>query len=890
MAETDDSTKIRDPASAPTPVMAQYLELKAQYPDALLLYRMGDFYELFFEDAGVAAAALDIALTKRGQHKGEDIPMAGVPAHSVEGYLARLIRQGFKVAICEQLEDPADAKKRGSKAVVKRDVVRLVTPGTLTEDSLLDARANNYLASLAQVSRETALAWLDLSTGEFMSQALALPDLAGQLARLAPGELLISERSTQSPDLFETLAGVKERLTVLPPPRFDSVNGAARLKEHFAVGSLDAFGRFNRAEVAALGVLIDYALLTQKGRLPHIDAPRQLQSGAVMQIDAATQRNLELFAAQNGGRAGSLIDALDRTVTGGGARLLHRRLSAPLTDPVAIDERLDAVGFLVTEETLREDLRKGLRAAPEAERALSRLTLGRGGPRDLVALGQALTQAMALEARLAAASPLPRGLEGLRPALAGHESLTDRLARALVEEPPVNLRDGGYIRGGYAEELDRLRALRDDSRQLIAGLQQRYQALTGIATLKVKHNNVLGYFVEVSPSQAEKVPREPFVHRQTLASAVRFSTTELGDLERDLTSAADKALAVEESLFKDLVSEVEGRAEPIKRCCNALAEADLFAALAELAVRETYARPQIGGDDRFLVTGGRHPVVEQALRRQGESFIANDCDLSPDNRLWLITGPNMAGKSTFLRQNALIAIMAQAGSFVPAERAEIGAIDRLYSRVGAPDDLARGRSTFMVEMVETAAILNLASAASLVILDEIGRGTATFDGLSIAWACLEQLHDKNRCRALFATHYHELTRLSARLDRLANHAMRVKEWQGEVIFLHEVVAGAADRSYGIHVARLAGLPPPVVKRAERILKELENSDQADALGRLLDDLPLFSVARQKAEDPLVAEAAESAVEARLRAVDPDALTPRGALDLLYELVALLPKD
>ncbi len=878
----DNDTQPPISKAAQTPFITQYLALKADYEDALLFFRMGDFYELFFDDAKKAAAALDIVLTRREQ-RGETIPMCGVPWHAHESYLARLIRQGFKVAICEQLESPAEAKKRGSKAVVKRDVVRLVTAGTLTEDHLLEAGANNYLVALAEASSSYGLGWLDLSTGEILAEGLQDEELGAALARLDPRELLVSERLLQREALFELWAQWRPVITALPPARFDSRNAEARLKDHYGVADLAAFGSFSRAEVAALGTLIDYAALTQKGSLPHLARPGRTGLASRLAIDAASRRNLELFEAQAGGRKGSLIAAIDCCVTGAGTRLLAQRLAAPLTDRAAIEARLAAVSQLFEASDLRAALRNGLRGLPDLERSLSRLTLGRGGPRDLAAIRTALAGGRQLLNLLSegAEAEMSGLAERLRRALDGHDGLVERLNRALVDAPPLLARDGGFIREGYSDELDRLRGLHTESKKLIAQLQASYAKTTGITGLKIKHNNVLGYFVEIGANHAERMPDQPFIHRQTMASAVRYATPELADLEREVTSADDKALAIEEQLFADLLSEVSGRAEPIQAAARALAELDVTAGLATLAEQESYVRPSLRDDDSFLITAGRHAVVEQALRGEGRPFVANDCDLSPDSRLWLVTGPNMAGKSTFLRQNALIAILAQTGSFVPAERAEIGVVDRLYSRVGAADDLARGRSTFMVEMVETAAILNQATPKSLVILDEIGRGTATFDGLSIAWASLEQLHEVNRCRALFATHYHELTRLQARLPRMANRSMRVSEYQGEVVFLHEVAAGSADRSYGIHVARLAGLPAAVVARAEEILHQLEAGEQAGALAQLVDDLPLFSAAQRKTEP---AEA--DRLRERLEEIDPDSLTPRAALELIYELVGL----
>jgi len=877
-------------------MIAQYLRLKGEHPDCLLFYRMGDFYEMFFEDAVAASAALDITLTKRGEHAGQEVPMCGVPVHAADAYLSRLIRKGFRVAICEQMEDPAEARKRGAKSVVKRDVVRLVTPGTLTEDGLLDARTHNFLAALARAGRDLALAWLDMSTGDFFTQLVAAapgegaadgtaPALAAVLARVDPGELLVPEKLIEPAALAGGLADWADRVTPQPDSRFDSENARRRLEAVYGVGALDAYGDFARAELAAAGALVDYVELTQVGRLPRLASPRRLSIGAVMEIDAATRRNLELMRSLSGDRKGSLLAVVDRTVGGGGARLLAARLAAPLTDPAAIDRRLDVVGWFAEDPALREGLRDALRRCPDIERALSRITVGRGGPRDLAGIRDGLAQAAALKAMLAAARmPPPQEAAAAMADLGEHGVLVDRLTRALAPELPLNARDGGFIARGYAFELDETRELRDESRRLIANLERRYREETRAETLKVRHNNVLGYFVEVTQRFADKLG-DAFIHRQSMANAVRYTTTELADLARRISEAADKSVAIELQLFDDLVGEVAARADSIALAAAALAALDVAAALAALAVERRYCRPAVTGSREFRISGGRHPVVEQALAAAEDgAFVANDCDLDEDRRLWLVTGPNMAGKSTFLRQNALIAVMAQIGSFVPAESARIGVVDRLFSRVGAADDLARGRSTFMVEMVETAAILNQASDRSLVILDEIGRGTATFDGLSIAWAAVEHLHEVNRCRALFATHFHELVALTGRLPALKPYTMRIKEWEGDVVFLHEVAPGAADRSYGIHVARLAGLPPAVIKRAESVLKTLENGEQSGAMTRLAEDLPLF--AALAAPKPGAAPPEPSEVDKTLDALDPDALSPREALDLVYRLKRL----
>ena len=873
-------------ASAATPMMAQYLGIKRAHPDCLLFYRMGDFYEMFFDDAVTAAAALDITLTRRGKHDGEDIPMCGVPVHACDTYLSRLIRRGYRVAVCEQVEDPAEAKKRGAKSVVARAVARVVTPGTVTEDALLDARRHNYLAALADVQGGHALAWLDVSTGEFCVQPVTQVTLPSTLARIDPGELLMPERLTERPDIAAAVEPWSTRTTRQPNGFFESESARRRLEALFGVRALDAFGDFSRAEIAACGALVDYVELTQQGRLPRLPPPERLLSTSALDIDPGTRRNLELTESLSGGREGSLLSVIDRTVTGAGGRLLATRIAAPLTDPQAIRLRLDTVGYFFEDAAVRATLRNILRGCPDIERSLSRIMLGRGGPRDLAAIGEALAAAHRMREVITGGTlAAPSGITACIDDLGFHAEIIERLSRALAPDLPVLTRDGGFIAGGYSTKLDEFRNLRDESRKLIAALQHRYAETTEISSLKIRHNNVLGYFVEITNAHADKIGAHvdtTFIHRQTMASAMRYTTTELADLETRIGQAADRALALELTLFDELVGEVASRAEPIATAAAAIASLDVSAAFAALADERRYVRPTVDDGTAFSIVAGRHPVVEAALdSAQQSTFVPNACDLAQTQRVWLVTGPNMAGKSTFLRQNALVVILAQSGSFVPAEAAHIGVVDRLFSRVGAADDLARGRSTFMVEMVETAAILNQAGPRSLVILDEIGRGTATFDGLSIAWATLEHVHEVNRCRALFATHFHELTSLTARLDALHCVTMRVKEWHGDVVFLHEVGPGAADRSYGIHVGRLAGLPKAVVGRAEEVLKTLEQGEQAGALTRLADDLPLF--AASLASLP----AKSSAVEDALGEINPDELSPRAALELMYQLKRLM---
>ncbi len=885
--------------AAATPMMEQFIAIKASHPDALLFYRMGDFYELFFDDAVEAARALGITLTKRGQHLGQDIPMCGVPVHAADDYLQKLIAKGYRVAVCEQTEDPAEAKKRGSKAVVRREVIRLVTPGTLTEEKLLSPSESNYLMALARVKGAGqggfALAWADISTGAFRLGETTAARLAADVMRIEPKELIVSDRVFHDEELrpvFDLLGAI---VSPQPSVLFDSSSAEGRIKRFFDVATLDGFGSYSRTEHAAAAAVIAYVEKTQLSERPPLQRPQREADGANLFIDPATRTNLELLRTLSGDRKGGLLAAIDRTVTGGGARLLAERLMSPLTDPDAIGTRLDAVSWFLAEGRGREDLREVLKQAPDMPRALSRLALNRGGPRDLGAIRQGLETAGRIAALFDGGDPteeIGAAVDSLRNLPA---DLFDLLGAALADELPLLRRDGGFVRAGYHGELDEMRALRDQSRKVIAGLQAQYANETGVKSLKIKHNNVLGYFIEVTANNSAALTegddaKARFIHRQTMANAMRFTTTELADLESRIANAADRALTIEFDIQHRLTAAVVAAAEAISAAAQALAVLDVSAALAVLAEEQGYCRPVIDGSTMFHVVAGRHPVVEQALRRQAEGpFVANDCDLSPGEdaeggAIWLLTGPNMGGKSTFLRQNALIAVMAQMGSFVPAGSARIGVVDRLFSRVGASDDLARGRSTFMVEMVETAAILNQASERSLVILDEIGRGTATFDGLSIAWAAVEHLHAVNRCRALFATHFHELTALSEKLDRLANATMRVKEWEGDVIFLHEVGPGAADRSYGIQVARLAGLPESVVARARDVLSQLEEGERKSPAHQLIDDLPLFSAEVRR--EPAQAKGPSEA-EAALLEINPDDMTPREALEALYALKAKL---
>jgi DNA mismatch repair protein MutS len=876
-----------------TPVMAQFLAAKAQAPDAILFFRMGDFYELFFRDAEIAAAALGITLTKRGKHQGEDIPMAGVPVHALDGYLARLIRQGFKAAICEQLEAPSEAKKRGSKAVVHRDIVRVVTPGTLTEDSLLDARGANRLAAVAIRKGRAAVAVVELSAGSVDVVACSLEDLAATLASFRPSEVLVPDRLFSDEAAKAALDGSGGVVQALPQALAEPVGARARVERLYGVASLDGYGAFEEGEVSALGLIAAYLETTQAGKIPALSPPRRSGDTGFLAIDPATRLSLEIDRTQRGEREGSLLACIDRTVTSGGARALAERIARPLRDPVAINHGLDAVEWLLERRDLRRDLRDGLKAAPDVARAVSRLALGRGGPRDLAAIRTGLSVAEGVTGlfppeRDPLTGPPARLVDCLdRLALSPETGrLLVDLHEGLVAEPPHLARDGGFVAPGYRPELEEARRLRDDSRRVVADLEARAIAEAGVP-FKIRHNAVLGYFLETSAKAAEPLLRptgeSPFIHRQTLANQVRFTTVELSELDAKISQAGHRALAIEGETFETWRRTVQSLAQPLQAVAEALAELDSHSALAEWAEEVGAVRPAVDDTACFEVTAGRHPVVEAAVKSAGDPYTPNDCRLDGTGagcaRLSIVTGPNMAGKSTFLRQNALLVVLAQAGAFVPARAMRLGVVDRLFSRVGAGDDLARGRSTFMTEMVETAAILTQATDRSFVVLDEIGRGTATYDGLAIAWAVAEALHDHNRARTLFATHYHELAGLETRLAHVCNLSMKAREWNGDLVFLHEAAPGAADRSYGVQVAKLAGVPAAVVARARAVLDRLEGEKTASIS---LDDLPLFAMAEPPAPPP------SSAVQDALAAIEPDELSPREALEALYRLKAIKP--
>ena len=886
----DTAQPVKKP-KAPTPFMAQYLAIKAQHDDALLFFRMGDFYELFFEDAVRAAEILDITLTARGEHNGEPIPMAGVPYHAAEGYLARLIKSGERVAVCEQTESPAEAKKRGSKSIVNREIVRIVTPGTITEESLLPARQAQALVAVVfgAGGADAALAACDVSTGYFEVFAFAPEVLSETLGAFPIRELLVTERDAERPLIGIANEALKLPLTSRPNSAASSKSGERLLKDAFRVAALDAFGAFSKSELGACGLLLDYLSLTQAGADIRLDPPTRSAKTSARSIDPATRASLEIDTAVNGSRQGTLLDTVDRTLTSPGARLLASRLARPETDHDEITARYDSVGYFLANEHLREAIRSRLKSAPDLERARSRIRLGRGGPRDLAAIGVALKAGEAAVAEAARAQTNPpslieTALNALtlsnQPDLA---ALTSDLGQALSDDLPTLARDGGFVANGWDAALDEARSLKSDSRQIIAELQTRYSNETGISALKIKFNNVLGYFIDVPARHADPMMQAPlaetFIHRQTLASNVRFSTAELSELAGKISRADDIAKGRELDVFEQFCQRIETLSDPLNAAALALAELDTASANAEWAHECQAVRPALSGDPVFHAEGLRHPVVEASLRKQGDGFTANDTLLDASGeqgpRLALVTGPNMAGKSTYLRQACLAVILAQAGLYVPARQLTMGLADRVFSRVGASDDLSRGRSTFMVEMVETAAILTQATEHSFVILDEVGRGTSTYDGLALAWAAVEHLHNTNKCRALFATHYHELTGLAEDLGAATNLSLRAKEWKDELVFLHDVQSGPADRSYGVQVAKLAGLPARAVRRAEQVLKKLEAAPDA------VETLPLFAMAVDAADDQDPTE--PHPVLDLLDTIDPDTLTPRDALDLIYRL-------
>ena len=861
-----------------TPMMEQFLDIKKDHQDTILFYRMGDFYELFFEDAVKASSALDIVLTKRGKHNGSDIPMCGVPIHSSETYLLRLIGKGYRVAVCEQTEDPAEAKKRGPKAIVRREVVRIVTPGTITEDSLLDSRSNNYMCCINTRAGDTAIATVDITTGDFFVQTIQEQDLSTVMARIQPSEIVLPQSMITNQLHLEIWDEYKDALSPIPDSRFNYENSFDIVCKTFKVSDLNSFGDFVKADIISLGLLLDYIHTTQVGKLPHLNKPTKIKNTGYMEIDATTRKSLEIINSMQGGKKLTLFDTIDYTQMGSGARLLKNWLTAPLTNLNIINYRLDGIDSFIFFDKL-DELRKLLKAVPDIERSLTRLSLGRGTPRDIKVICNSLQ--MTTKVKLLLNNLDCDILKQSIVDLGIYDNLVEKLQQAIVDEPPASIRDGGAIKKGYDISLDKVRELRDDSRRLIASLELKYRDITGIDNLKIKHNNMLQYFIEVTPKNADKITLEMFIHRQTMKGALRYTTTELSELSRDVLDAKDKSLAIEEQIFKSLVQDIMDNSQEISKTAYAYSANDVLSSLAYMSKQQGWVRPILNETMDFNIVSGRHPVVEKSLKQSDNTkFISNDCKFDDNDKIWLLTGPNMAGKSTFLRQNALIAILAQMGCFVPAQSCTIGLIDRIFSRVGANDDLARGRSTFMVEMVETASILNQSTNKSLVIMDEIGRGTSTYDGMSIAWACIEYLCYKNKCRGLFATHYHELNLLCDKIDILSAHTMSVKQWQGEIVFLHSVKKGCAEGSYGIYVAKIAGLPKQALERASEVLNMLESDNTSNK--NIFNDMSLFDVV-----DNITEQEKKSVVENEIKNINLDDMAPRDALDFLYRIKAML---
>ncbi|KJV68665.1 DNA mismatch repair protein MutS [Candidatus Neoehrlichia procyonis] len=795
-----------------TPTIKQYIALKAQYQECLLFYRLGDFYELFFDDAIEASKVLNIVLTK----KGTSVPMCGVPFHSSESYLSKLVKLGYKVAICEQLETAEEAKRRGYKELVKRDVVRIITPGTVLEDSLLEANENNYLACVVCVNSAYAIAWMELSTGLFYFHATNLDNLESDLMRINPKELLISDQLALTEDILKILKKHKFLLT-RHSNSFFSVNKACSvLCDVYEIKTLKGLGNFLEEEISACGSLLEYVKITQKNNLPKLEYPKAYVRQNFMFIDGAALQNLELFCTQSGEKKGSLLSVIDYTITSSGSRLLRRYLSSPMICSHTINQRLDVVEIFVNNQELNKSIRKILHYVSDLERILTRVKLSKCSPRDIYNLQRTLCAANELSKLV---EKIDNNLfKRFVHELSGYEDLLKLMTEALIENSVNNVKDGGFINPNYNSRLLELVYIENNSNELIKKLCDKYRKITGINTLKILHNNVIGYYVEVSPTY--NIKDELFIHKQSLVSGIRYITNELKELEYKITMAHDEAVNLEIQIFSEICIQVVEKSHVISSIAYVIAELDLLSSFSELAIQNNYVRPIIDDSYEFNIRKGRHPVVEV-----NSHFIANDINLKREGRMCLITGPNMAGKSTFLRQNALIAILSHMGSFVPADYAHIGIIDKIFSRVGASDNIALGYSTFMVEMAETASIVNQATDKSLVILDEIGRGTGVYDGLSIAWAVTEHIHDINKSRAIFATHYHELSKLNCYLQNLQCFCMRVEEWEGKVIFFHEIVSGSTNRSYGIHIAKLAGFPKSILNRAEYLMQKLtKNKD------------------------------------------------------------------
>ena len=857
-----------------TPMMRQYHAIKQETPDALLLFRLGDFYELFFEDAVTASRELEITLTARNKEKGNAVPMCGVPYHAADGYIARLLRKGFKVAICDQVEAP----RKGVK-LVRREVTRVITPGTITDTNVLAAGENNFLLAVTELDDQLGCAFLDVSTGEFRAAQFTGPDRWDRLLldaeHFSPREVLFPERLKDAAAKFNGIAK-----TPMDDWLFDSDFASRILRDQFGTATLDGFGIGARpSAIAASGAMIHYVRQTQKTTLEHITGLAYHESANYLVLDPSTIRNLELFESAGGDSKDTLLGIINRTCTGMGARLVRHWLVRPSIDAVEIESRLDAVSELTSSTMLLEEARESFEGVFDLERLLSKITIGTATPRELVGLRSSIGRLPAVRKVLGALKA--ERYAALYSRLDLLEDLHDLLMKAISDEPPLSLSDGGVIREQYNAGLDELRSLSGNSKTYLASVEIRERERTGIGSLKVRFNRVFGYYIEVSKANLHLVPRD-YDRKQTLVGAERFTTPELKEYEEKILTAEEKILEIEKTLFLEVRNGIAEHARRVRETASVIAEFDVLAGFAATAKRFGYTRPQISANDEFAVRKGRHPVIEAlAEQHRADRFVPNDLFMNnSSDQILIVTGPNMGGKSTFLRQNALLVILAQMGSFVPAQLLRFPIVDRIFTRIGASDNLTRGRSTFMVEMTETAIILNSATPRSLVILDEIGRGTATFDGLSIAWAVIEHIQSHIRAKTIFATHYHEITELADLLPGIRNYHVTVKETQNRIVFLRSVHAGAADRSYGIEVARLAGIPAAVTERAREILKKHEENEH-----ELSDNLTVR--ARRKTKIVINQLSLFTALEEELRnslhQVDLDRVTPLEALKLLAEL-------
>ncbi len=870
-----------------TPMMQQYLDVKLQHQDALVLFRMGDFYELFFEDALEAARILGIAIAKRGKHNDEDIPMCGVPYHALDSYLNKLIEAGYKIAICEQLESTEEAKKRGYKSIVRRDVVRIITPGTVIEEAIINQAEPNYLLAVSFAGEEIAISYVDINTAEFAVTQVRIENFASELARLAPKEILINEKAQITPNILSQLSVVKTPLVYQVDSYFDYNKNKKTIENFYSIHTIGSLGSLTKLQVSAIGAILEYLKITQKANLPQIEYPRIINQNHLMQIDASTRRNLEIVKTLSGDFKGSLLSIIDKTITKSGSRLLYSYLNSPLSDAGQINRRLDLTEFFLNNFQMVEKIRSLLKMVSDIERCLARIAMRKASAKDLVAIRNTIEYSLKIKEVICniAGLDLPDSLKEVFNHLAGDEELLILLCEAISDDVPNHTSDGGFIKRTYHPRVEELYALLENSTEIIESLKRKYQQETGIDSLKVTGNNLLGLYIEVTQRFAGKMNDIKFTHKQTLSNVIRYTTEELKKLESDIMNAKTLVIALEQDIFNQICASVLASSENLRQLAKALSVLDIFCNFAFISDEYNYKKPHLDSSKAFLIKDGRHPIVERSLKLQNQPFMANNCSLSEEQHLWLITGPNMAGKSTFLRQNAHIAILAHIGSFVPASYAHIGVIDKVFSRVGAADDLSKGQSTFMVEMVETSSILSQSTDRSLIILDEIGRGTSTYDGVSIAWSCLEYIHDKLRCRSLFATHYHELTVLSNSLSSLRNYNIKISEENGKLLFLHQIIAGAADKSYGIHVAELAGLPKSVIKRAKQILKELEHSaiKHLDSVnGATSPNLSLFNYLEESTAN---AEDIESlrALKESVDRLELDNMTPFDAMQALYKL-------